>query len=78
MDRPIGVDCRFEQNGQVQVRRMAVGDSWLVVEPGRQWIDEDGRHVLIMVPGGRVFEIVLSPETLTWKLVSSRTKTNIL
>ena len=78
MDRLIGVDCRFEQNGRVQVRRIEVGDSWLVVEAGRQWIDEQGRHVLIMVPGGRVFEIILAPQTLTWRVVSSRLKTNIL
>jgi len=78
MNRPIGVDCSFEKDGYVNVRRISVDDRWLVVDPGRQWVDEQGRHVLIMIPGGRVFEIVLSPNTLNWNLTSSRIKSNII
>ena len=78
MNEPIGVDCTFDEDGRVRVRRVKMGNSWLVVDPGRQWVDEHGRHALIMIPGGRVFEIVLSPETLSWNLVSVRTKSNII
>jgi len=77
MNKPIAVDCSFEKDGRVLVRRVAFGDSWQVVEQGRQWGDEHGRHVLIMIPGGHVQEIILSPETLNWKLVFDRTQTNI-
>jgi hypothetical protein len=78
MNQAIGVDCSFDKDGRVHVRRIIVDDRLLVVDPGRQWVDEQGRHVLIMIPGGRVFEIVLSPETLTWTLASTKTKTNII
>lgn len=78
MDRPIGVDCSFEEDGRVRVRRIMVDKSWFVVDPGRQWVDEHGRHVLIMIPGGRVFELLLSSETLTWQIVAARTKSNII
>lgn len=78
MNRPISVDCSFDKDGSVHVRRIAVDDNWLVVDPGRQWVDEHGRHVLIMIPGGRVFEIVLSSDTLNWKITSARIKSNII
>lgn len=78
MSEAIGVDCTFNIDGQVRVRRIQVDDRWHVVDPGRQWLDEAGRHVLIMIPGGRVFEILLSFKTLTWSLVSVRAKTNII
>lgn len=78
MAKAIGVDCTFEDSGKVRVRRIQVDDRWHVVDPGRQWLDESGRHVLVMIPGGRVFEILLSPETLTWTLISARTKANII
>lgn len=78
MNQAIGVDCSFDKDGRVQVRRIIVDDRWLVVDPGRQWVDELGRHVLIMIPGGRVFEILLSPDTLTWTLESVMTRTNII
>ncbi len=78
MSKAIGVDCTFGNDGQVRVRRIQVDDRWHVVDPGRQWLDEAGRHLLIMMPGGRVFEILLSAETLTWTLVSVRAKSNII
>ena len=78
MQKAISVDCSFDNEGHVRIRRIAVEDSWFVVEPGRQWLDEFGRHVLIMIPGGRVLEIVLSSETLTWTIASARTQSTIL
>ena len=55
MKQSIGVECTIEKDGAVKVRRIEVGDRWLAVEQGRQWADENGRHVLIMVPGLLVF-----------------------
>ena len=78
MQKALHVDCSFDKEGTVHIRRIAIEDSWFVVEPGRQWLDEFGRHVLIIIPGGRVLEIVLSPETLIWTIISDRTQSNIL
>jgi hypothetical protein len=72
MKQGIGVECTFEKEGGVKVRRIKVGDRWLAVEQGRQWVDENGRHVLIMVPGSDVQEILLSANALQWRLVSRR------
>ena len=73
MKQPIGVECTIGKDGTVKVRRIEVGDRWLAVEQGRQWVDENGRHVLIMVPGGDAQEILLSANTLQWQLVSRST-----
>ena len=67
MPTPIEVDCTFDADGRVRVRRVRLGRPWQLVEQGRQWADADGRHVLIMLAGG-VRELLLRADTLTWEL----------
>lgn len=71
----IGVDCVFLADGRLQVQRVMLDGRWLPVEQGRQWVDQLGRHALVMLPGGQAREIVLRPDTMTWELrpVSGRT-----
>ncbi len=64
---PIEVDCTFDEDGRVRVRRVRLGRPWQVVEQGRQWADADGRHVLVML-NGVVRELLLRADTLTWEL----------
>ena len=64
---PVEVDCSFESDGRVRVRRIRMGKPWRAVEQGRQWADADGRHVLVMLPDG-VRELLLRADTLTWEL----------
>ena len=64
---PVEVDCRFDEDGRVHVRRVRLGRPWQAVEQGRQWVDDDGRHVLVLLAGG-VRELVLRADTLTWEL----------
>ena len=73
MKQGIGVECTIEKDGSVKVRRIELGDRWLAVQQGRQWLDEHGRHVLIMLPDSDVQEILLSANALQWQLVSRRT-----
>lgn len=65
---PIGVECTFASDGAVRVRRVEISGQWLVVEQGRQWADEHGRHVLVMLPGKVVRELLLLPHSLTWQM----------
>lgn len=67
--RQIGVDCQFDVDGTLWVRRIFVDGGWQAVGQGRQWVDHLGRHVLIMLPGDEVREIVLRPDTMTWQLL---------
>ena len=64
---PIEVDCTFDEDGRVRVRRVRLGRPWQIVEQGRQWADADGRHVLIMLDGAPR-ELLLRPDTLAWEL----------
>jgi hypothetical protein len=66
--KEIGVDCTFTAGGRVRLRRVEIDGQWQSVEQGRQWVDGDGRHVLVMFRQQQVAEIVLSPATLTWEL----------
>ena len=67
--KEVSVECKFSEDGAVQVRKVQLNGRWLSVGQGRQWLDEDGRHVLIMLPGDEVRELVLQAGTLRWGLV---------
>ncbi|MCA9933445.1 MAG: hypothetical protein H6662_14575 [Ardenticatenaceae bacterium] len=64
----VGVDCTFAEDGAVRVRRMLLHGRWQSVEQGRQWLDGNGRHVLIMLPNNQVRELVLRSDTLLWEI----------
>jgi len=63
----VEVDCTFDADGQVRVRRIRLGRPWQSIAQGRQWLDGDGRHVLVMLDGD-VRELVLRTDTLAWEL----------
>jgi hypothetical protein len=66
----VGVECRFAVDGSVRVRRVHLASGWRPVESGRQWLDDEGRHILIRLPDGVVRELVLQAGTLQWRLDS--------
>ena len=70
--KTIGVDCTISVNGTVRVRRIQVDEKWIAVGQGRQWVDGYGRHILIMLPGGQVREIVFRPDTMVWHMEKGR------
>ena len=70
VDEPTAIDAGFETNGAVRPRRFTQDQGWLEVsDVGRQWIDKDGRHVLVMVGDRQIYELLLRRESLTWWIV---------
>ncbi len=72
---PIEAIVRFNLEGQVTPLRF----TWQKVEyqvesSGRRWGAEDGEHFLVMVPGGRIFELLFVSSDGHWYLqpVSTR------
>lgn len=65
----IGVDCTFQIDGRILVRRIFLDGEWISVGQGRQWVDEKGRHALIMLQNDQPMEIRLRPDTMTWELL---------
>ena len=63
---PVAVDCRFAADNTVRVSRINTTGRWQAVEQGRQWVDHEGRHVLVMVPGQKAQELLLRRDTLSW------------
>ncbi len=78
MNEKIAVDCTIGRNGRVWIRRIKRDEKWLVIDQGRQWQDEDGRHVLVMHPAGQVEELLLSARSLCWEIVPPRHSTQII
>ena len=68
--KPISVDCTFKTDGSVRVRRVEIEGDWISVGQGRQWVDENGRHILILLPNNQVREIVLRADTLRWEMTA--------
>lgn len=68
----VAVDCVFDANGTVRVNRVQTEDKWRPVSQGRQWLDQDGRHVLIMFSGEHVSEIILRPSSMKWEIKRGR------
>ncbi len=70
--KPITVEVRFAEDGTVWPHRLTwQGQNLPVTGVGRQWTDKAGRHVLVMTPGNRVFELLLDRASLCWRVVQS-------
>jgi hypothetical protein len=74
VNETIAVEARFETDGTVRVlafeRR---GRRTVVAHTGRQWQTEDGRHILVMTPTEKVYELLYRPtsEASPWVLLRS-------
>lgn len=76
---PIEVTVRWDDQGKVYPSRFLwAGSLYQVESTGRQWRDETGLHVLVMIPGGQVFELVLLSRDLRWVLGSSPRRTAVV
>lgn len=65
----IDVTAHFNTEGEVTPLRFTWnGVDYLVEDTGRSWQDEEGRHMLVMVPGSQVFELILALPACRWSL----------
>jgi hypothetical protein len=66
---PIDITIRFNIDGQIDPLRFTwKGREYPVTSTGRRWKDEQGEHILIMVPGDIVYEILFIPTEARWYL----------
>jgi|MudIll2142460700_1097286.scaffolds.fasta_scaffold562992_2 hypothetical protein len=65
----VEVTVRFDTNGKVTPLRFTWKDIRYQVEStGRRWQAADGQHILVMVVGGGVFELLFVPQAGVWYL----------
>ena len=66
---PIKVTARFDEKGEISPESFYWQSSeYPVISTGRSWSDEKGRHVLVMIPGDQIFELVFVPAEMIWYL----------
>jgi hypothetical protein len=59
----IEVTAHFDLTGQPTPLEFTwQGRHYQVESTGRRWQAPDGQHILVMTPGGRMFELVFTPE----------------
>lgn len=72
VDLPTSVQASFDECGRPRVRSFTWSGKRLpVTSVGRTWLDDAGRHLLVMVAGERTFELLLRRSDLTWRVVGS-------
>ncbi len=72
VDLPTAVEARFDQDGGVRVASFTWREKQLpVVAAGRTWLDDAGRHVLVMVTGDRIYELLLRGSDMSWRIVGA-------
>lgn len=61
------VTAKFDIKGKITLLYFTwKGSEYLVESTGRQWDASDGKHILVMVPDGRIFEVIYSPTDGRW------------
>lgn len=67
----VEVLVHFDAQGRATPTRFAWrGVDYVVDSTGRRWEDQDGQHMLVMIPGGQTFELLFSPSEMLWYLSS--------
>ena len=65
----VEVTARFDSRGRAIPRSIKWhGIDYFVDSIGRRWVEDDGQHILVMVPGGLVFELLHKPVEGEWYL----------
>lgn len=74
MSQATEVEAHFAPDRRITVVSLAwQGRRHVVTDHGRQWEAADGRHVLVMTAGARVFELLHDRAAGTWALVKAPT-----
>ncbi len=66
---PIDVTARFNTDGKIiPISFLWKGSTYPVESTGRSWADEKGQHILVMVPGGHIYELFFASAEHRWYL----------
>jgi hypothetical protein len=65
----IDVTARFGHTGEIKPLHFTWRQAeYLVTSVGRSWKDEAGHHILVMVPGDKVVELIFQADQERWYL----------
>lgn len=67
MIESVEVEARYDPDGRPTPLALVLKSRrHPIVDHGRQWTDSDGRHFLVTVAGGQIFQLNHNPSTGTW------------
>lgn len=70
MNEAVEVVARFDESGQVIPRSFVWGDvKRPILSLGRQWVQDGGRHFLVMTGDAQVYELAYQPAEMRWYLL---------
>jgi hypothetical protein len=68
----IQVSAHFDLDGKITPTVFTwQGHQYTIESIGRRWRDEQGTHILVMIPGGRVFELLFESAEGYWYMARS-------
>jgi hypothetical protein len=68
-DEPISVTCSIDDRGQTTLQSLTWRDTqYTIVAVGRQWDEDDGRHIMAEAADNTRFELQLRREDLVWRV----------
>jgi hypothetical protein len=68
-DEPISVTCSIDDQGHTNLQSLTwQGRQYTIVAVGRQWDEDDGRHVMAEAADNTRFELQLRREDLIWRV----------
>lgn len=74
----IEVTAHFDPEGRITpITFIWEGRSYSIEGTGRQWEAKDGFHILVMIPGNRVFHLIFNRGTGIWKLLRNSGQSGI-
>lgn len=72
MKELIEVTAKYLPDGQLQPMQFIWKQQLYQIEStGRRWQEEEGLHLLVMIPGGQVFELLYETQEKCWYLLKS-------
>ncbi len=68
-DEPVRVVAAMDDEGRITPQKMTWQERrYPLVAVGRQWDEDDGRHVLVESAAGARFELLLSRRDFVWRV----------
>ena len=64
---PIEVTAHFDEQGSITPLHFTwKGSSYRVESTGRRWQDENGQYMLVMVAGGKIYQLTYQSHEARW------------
>lgn len=64
---PIEVTALFDSHGEITPLSFKwQGRNYPIESAGRRWHDDEGHHILVMVAGEQIYELVFIPAVRRW------------